>query len=221
MRQPPLMQNGGLRDMLKITEIFKSIQGEGPYTGWPAIFIRLADCNMEPKCHFCDTDFSVKREMTEIQIAQVVRTLMEETHVQANGNPAPIIVISGGEPFNQDIRGLILELSFLSSIIQIETNGSIVPDHFSSYWGMVDIVISPKGLPVDDFMKKRAKAVKFVVREGTIPCKKWPVNTLKYVQPMDEKDPVKNKANLEWAVKLCVEQGYKLSVQLHKMIGVL
>ena len=41
--------------IMKINEIFYSIQGEGPSIGQPAIFIRLAGCNQN--CTFCDTKY--------------------------------------------------------------------------------------------------------------------------------------------------------------------
>ena len=118
----------------------------------------------------------------------------------------------------QDLRDLIYFLS-KDFTIQIETNGTITPNHFASYWGMVDIVISPKALPVDTIMRQRVAAVKFVVREGMKPCTSiytCPV----YIQPMDEKNPIKNKANRDWAVKLCLEYGYRLSLQVHKILDI-
>lgn len=39
---------------MRVNEIFYSIQGEGRYTGTPAVFIRLAGCNL--RCDFCDTE---------------------------------------------------------------------------------------------------------------------------------------------------------------------
>ena len=44
--------------MLQLAEIFYSIQGEGTWSGTPAVFVRLAGCNLA--CDFCDTDYSLK-----------------------------------------------------------------------------------------------------------------------------------------------------------------
>lgn len=196
--------------MYNINEIFKSIQGEGPYAGHPAIFIRLAGCNMEPLCNFCDTDFGYRRRASVDAIVQEVKQLAEDK--------VKLVVITGGEPFTQDLKDLIYFLA-IDFTVQIETNGTIIPNHFASYWGSVDIVVSPKALPVDDAMKQRADAVKFVVKEGITPCTKDYTCPI-YIQPMDEKDPVKNKKNQEWAVKLCLEYGYRLSLQLHKLLEI-
>ena len=154
---------------------------------------------MEPLCHFCDTDFKFRRQAS-------VEALVEEVK-QLAGDKIKLVVITGGEPFVQDLSALTNELLEFFTV-QVETNGSIVP---ASYLGMVDIVVSPKALPVDDLMKRKAAAVKFVVKEGMKPCTKGYTCPV-YVQPMDEKDLIKNKANRDWAVRLCLEHGYRLSL---------
>ena len=45
----------------QFTETFPTVQGEGPFAGYPAFFIRLSHCNL--RCYFCDTDFSEQHEM--------------------------------------------------------------------------------------------------------------------------------------------------------------
>ncbi len=105
---------------LKIHEIFYSIQGEGKQTGTPALFIRLAGCNLH--CPWCDTDYETKVEMTLTEIRQeIVCTL------QAVSNWSGIIfVITGGEPTIQNIHPLITMLreNFPDNKIYIETNGT-------------------------------------------------------------------------------------------------
>ena len=71
--------------MMRINEIFYSLQGEGRHTGTPAVFVRFAGCNL--KCSFCDTDHSRYVEMTEEEIVKEVRQF-----------PARFVVITGGEP---------------------------------------------------------------------------------------------------------------------------
>ena len=61
---------------LKVSEIFDSIQGEGPSTGTPSIFLRLSTCNL--KCSWCDTkytwdwqNYDIKKEIKEISIEKI------------------------------------------------------------------------------------------------------------------------------------------------------
>ena len=48
---------------MKVNEIFYSLQGEGRFTGRPAVFLRLSGCNQ--RCPFCDTRHETFAEMTE------------------------------------------------------------------------------------------------------------------------------------------------------------
>lgn len=50
---------GSLRSIssLRVTEVFSSVQGEGPFVGRPSVFLRLGMCNLE--CVWCDTKFTV------------------------------------------------------------------------------------------------------------------------------------------------------------------
>ncbi|MDQ6925464.1 MAG: 7-carboxy-7-deazaguanine synthase QueE, partial [Candidatus Eremiobacteraeota bacterium] len=76
--------------MLQLAEIFYSVQGEGTWTGTPAIFVRLAGCNLS--CAFCDTDYALKF------IAPVGDVI---ARVRAEGGACPMVIITGGEPLAQ------------------------------------------------------------------------------------------------------------------------
>ena len=101
---------------MKLVEIFKSIQGEGRNQGKPAVFIRLAGCNLN--CSWCDTpdshDGGVETDNEEI-IRQVENSGLKD------------ICITGGEPLLQiqELRILLSRLSRLGFSIEIETNGTI------------------------------------------------------------------------------------------------
>jgi len=97
---------------MRLIEIFYSMQGEGPATGRPATFVRLADCNL--RCEGCDTD----KEPTRI-IA--LSALLEEIKLLG-----PRVVITGGEPTLQmaELSELIAALHSKGMEIHIETNGT-------------------------------------------------------------------------------------------------
>ena len=57
----------------RVNEIFYSLQGEGRWTGRPAVFIRMSGCNLS--CPFCDTDFTHYTEMTAQDIATIKSAL--------------------------------------------------------------------------------------------------------------------------------------------------
>ena len=97
-----------------INEIFYSIQGEGYHAGKPAIFIRLAGCNLE--CSWCDTDHSKKSELTASQIMELVRT-------EAKRHKVGFVVLTGGEPTIHNLNPLVNKLQ-TKFYVAIETNGT-------------------------------------------------------------------------------------------------
>ena len=116
---------------IKVSEIFTSFQGEGPYIGTPATFLRLYGCNLN--CQWCDTDISTYEMMSVDDIAEILMTQMEFNNIN-------LLVITGGEPTLQmeEIKRLIKELPE-NIKIQLETNGSIF-----EYLPEIEYVISPK-----------------------------------------------------------------------------
>jgi organic radical activating enzyme len=96
---------------MKVNEIFYSIQGEGRYTGTPAVFVRFAGCNLN--CWFCDTEFHSFTEMSE-----------EEIVAEVSQYPSQYIVITGGEPTLQLTASLTTLLHAAGFYIMLETNGT-------------------------------------------------------------------------------------------------
>ncbi len=118
---------------MKITEIFYSIQGEGSHAGKAAIFIRLSGCNL--RCKWCDT----KRSWTGGKNMSI-KAILEAI----KGFRAKTIVLTGGEPFAQNIYPLIKSLKKLKYRIHVETNGTFEVNEETI--SMIDwIVVSPKG----------------------------------------------------------------------------
>lgn len=86
-----MKSNSTSETILKVVEIFHSIQGEGANVGKSAVFVRLSDCNKD--CWFCDTDWSKGDEMTVSQILEEVKK-----HSKAEDYPNNLIIWTGGEP---------------------------------------------------------------------------------------------------------------------------
>ncbi len=210
----PIQSDGS---MLAIKHIFPTLQGEGPYTGWPAVFVRLGGCNLA--CHFCDTDFEGYAEQPLENIVARVKVLA--------GELCKLIVITGGEPLRQNIAPLCEALLIEGFKVQIETNGTLyvpLPEG-------VDIVCSPKNtgqgyFSVREDLLARINAFKFIISAndnrynhvGDVGQEKY--NTPVYVQPMDEYNEQKNADNLALALTLSMRHGYRLSLQTHKTLGI-
>ena len=116
---------------IKVSEIFTSFQGEGPYVGTPATFLRLYGCNLN--CPWCDTDISTYEILSVDDVAEILITQMEFNNIHT-------LIITGGEPTLQmeEIKRLIKELPE-DIKIQLETNGSIF-----EYLPEMEYVVSPK-----------------------------------------------------------------------------
>ena len=113
---------------MRVNEIFYSIQGEGHYTGTPAVFVRLAGCNLN--CWFCDTEFHSFTEMSEDEIV-----------AEASQYPSRYMVITGGEPTLQLTASLTSKLHAIGFYIMLETNGTQpLPEGCAVDW----ITCSPK-----------------------------------------------------------------------------
>jgi len=121
--------------MLKVNEIFgPTIQGEGPSAGRPALFVRLANCNLS--CTWCDTkytwdwkNYDFKKEIHSLEEIEVVSKLKE---LQGEERDPELIVITGGEPLLQQETGLVHLFQLLWSTfgrirIEIETAGTLAP----------------------------------------------------------------------------------------------
>jgi 7-carboxy-7-deazaguanine synthase len=115
------------RDTLFVSELFDSLQGEGPHTGQPAAFLRLMGCNL--KCSWCDTAytwdhkrFKLAEERRPLSTAQVFK-MLADLH-------SPRLVITGGEPLLQApaLGPLLYRLGRETAMqVEVETNGTLPP----------------------------------------------------------------------------------------------
>ena len=220
-------------EVLWTQEVFYTIQGEGPFNGEPAVFVRLAGCNLA--CYFCDTDFESSTWKPTVQ------ELVNKIADAAQGRTR-LVVLTGGEPLRQNIALLLTRLFRNGYRVQIETSGSLWQETLSVYIDAgeeLTVVCSPKtGRLANGF---RAHAYKYIIsashgvdadglpanstqqRDRKMRLARPPVTFRRdqiYVQPMDEYDAALNAANLSRATELALQHGYRLCVQMHKLAGV-
>ena len=236
-------------DHLIVQEIFLSLQGEGPRVGQPAVFVRLAGCNIQ--CPMCDTDYTTEAEV--MSIAEVVAKIV----ALIGNNKVHLVVITGGEPFRQPdgVFSLVTSLNSRAPSyydIQIETNGTLPPPREFLHWKYPtpEIVCSPKLPKVNKKLFPILTALKYVVdSEGAgtqaaidsragIPVAALGLVTFKgkvqmslpipegchtipvYLTPADEQEEEANKRNIDLTVKLCLQYGHTFCFQVHKAIGI-
>jgi organic radical activating enzyme len=211
-------------DTLLVHSVWPTIQGEGPYAGSPAVFVRLAGCNIQ--CPACDTDYtSVRMPYTAYNLSGLVYATRR----------SGVVVITGGEPLRQDIGPFCQHLLDLGFTVQVETNGMLYRDNVP--YDKITVVCSPKTPFLATALLPHIKAYKYVVQKGFISdidglptsalgrhtavarpsC--WSPLVPIYIQPLDEQDPILNQENLEEAIRVCSKYDYRLCLQIHKIIG--
>lgn len=139
-------------DESKQPEIFYSIQGEGPFTGRPSIFIRLSECNLY--CHWCDTPYTWNWQDTDYLHMDEQKYDKADEQQLLDGSkiiesvrvfPCKHIVLSGGEPLLQQkqLLPVLTTLCEHNYLFDIETNGTVKPiPEFGQF--INSYVVSPK-----------------------------------------------------------------------------
>lgn len=190
--------------MLALAEIFYSIQGEGTYTGTPAVFVRLAGCNLA--CRFCDTDYALKFFASVDEVCERVREL---------GGDCPMVILTGGEPLAQrETLALVEALRAGGRRVHIESNGTIAADLPADVW----LCVSPKER-VDPRMARRADEVKLIV-DGRVPEEHLPLFADKPVVLLAPEGNKPANVRVALAYAKAHPQRFRLSLQSHKFIGV-
>lgn len=194
-----------------LNEIFYSVQGEGPYTGVPMMFVRFAGCNLS--CTFCDTNYSTIDKVD----SEFILEYLAQAYLKYN---TWHVCLTGGEPTNQNIGQLVRDLFFKGFKVHLETNG-INGVEESKYY--TNISFSPK---TKDFKIKSAQTLKLLfpyVNECTpelfkdFPC------TYRYIQPINHDNYSgigDNQVISEALQEITSNPNYRLSIQIHKSIGV-
>lgn len=219
-------------DTLDVIDIWKTLQGEGPFVGMPAVFVRLAGCTLQ--CPACDTDYTTgRRMMTRVSIIEKIKDVEMVSDQRAI---TPLIVFTGGEPLRQNIIPLVGDLNQIGFKCQVETNGAVFrPLPYST-----TIVCSPKTTRINDRLIPMINAYKYVIEAGKVdPEDGLPLSALQmnqkpfrpqnlrqftsegaiYVQPLDTGNHDLNKVHVDAALQSCMKFGYRMCLQTHKILG--
>lgn len=241
--QKPEARAKGDGSTLDLHSMFFTIQGEGPFAGHRAIFVRLAGCNLQ--CPGCDTEYTEGRHETSIGMILEVVQILEK---QNSKTTRPVlVVITGGEPLRQPIGQLIALLIGRGYPVQIESNGVFAPDdlldRLLTHDDKVTLVVSPKTKRINERTAFLATCFKYVLDAGSVdPLDGLPVMALEhpastgvarppswadsfahevpiYLNPYDAKDDQRNAENLRAVATSVMAHGYIAGVQMHKLIG--
>jgi 7-carboxy-7-deazaguanine synthase len=161
---------------MKVTEVYSTVQGEGPFVGTPIVVLRTGVCNLQ--CSWCDTKYSWRKEylsrLKNIDTDEKLDELLDTILHLANEKNINTILLTGGEPmiwqkdhyFVQLIHELVHNMNFN---IHVETNGT-VPLILGSEFKFISI--SPKvgeyfrfykNEAMQTYLKHPNKIFKFVV----------------------------------------------------------
>jgi 7-carboxy-7-deazaguanine synthase len=241
--QPREAKDKSTHSKVEMVQVWQTIQGEGPFVGTPAIFIRLAGCNLA--CAYCDTDYTTNRRLVDIHrlVDECLNLVTGELHRNADWNKPALVVLTGGEPFRQhSVSTLATELIMSGFMVQIETNGTFYDsempyDRLTGEPSRLAIVVSPKAPAIHQRLQPHVLALKYVLAADSVsPHDGLPTKVLGspyaiarpwaafkgdiFIQPEDHHDPTRNKQNIDAAVRSCMKFGYRLCLQTHKIIGV-
>ncbi|WP_420807482.1 7-carboxy-7-deazaguanine synthase QueE [Alteromonas flava] len=221
--------------MLKVNEVFETIQGEGSFTGVPAIFVRLQGCPVG--CPWCDTqhtwvvddsaqipvtDLLAKRadspQYSNLTVSDLIQVFAQEHYTARH------VVITGGEPCMYDLTDLTQTLHAQGFSTQIETSGTFEVRCDDATWVTVSPKIDmPGGYSVLPSAMARANEVKH------------PIAMQKHIDDLDAllaDNPVRDDVSIslqpisqrpratELAISTCIQRNWRLSLQTHKYLGI-
>ncbi len=208
-----------------IKEIFYSIQGEGFYSGRPAVFCRFAGCNLwsgkeedreKAICRFCDTDFvgcdgeGGGEFPTAKQLAEQIKKLWPQNNIKSS---RPFVVCTGGEPLLQIDAKLIAALHASGFEIAVETNGTILPPE-----GIDWICVSPKAGA--KLLLRSGNELKLVFPQPGAEPEKYAMLNFPYffLQPLDAPE---RENNIRLALDYVLSHPqWRLSMQMQKNLEI-
>lgn len=199
--------------MYKVAEIFTSIQGEGRFSGTAATFVRLAMCNLN--CDFggglkCD-DLAHKNPPTIMSWEQIKAQLA--TNVKH-------VVVTGGEPtIHAEVTQLITELQSVGKFVQVETNGFNLDRVSNADW----ITYAPKrggflGNVGFDEVKLLVGGTYIIPEEHLTTY--FSNTEYKYLSPINYLSSINGDSIAEATSLVMRYPEWKISLQIHKVLGV-
>lgn len=210
-----------------VKEMFYTLQGEGAQAGRAAVFCRFAGCNLwsgreqdraTAVCSFCDTDFvgtdgqgGGKFASADALAEAIDAKWPKDAHGRKTGTP--YVVCTGGEPLLQLDGPLITALKALGFEIAVETNGTQPAPE-----GLDWICVSPKADA--EIVLKTGNELKLVYPQPLAMPERFEGLAFEhfFLQPMDS---VLQKQNTKAAVAYCMDHPqWKLSIQMHKVVGI-
>jgi 7-carboxy-7-deazaguanine synthase len=202
-----------MKNKLKVSEIFYSLQGEGARIGTPTIFIRLQGCKTKFACAAsginCDTEFESGKELSIQEI---------ELWIKTNANHCNEITWTGGEPLDQLTEEIISYFKEKGFYQAIETSG-LQP----AIKGLDFICVSPK--VAEHIIAKNfpngVSELRYVRHKG----QSIPEPSIKadhyWISPHSDGFNI-NSENLKHCIDLCLKNGkWKMSLQNHKIWNIL
>ncbi|MCF7363828.1 7-carboxy-7-deazaguanine synthase QueE [Vibrio diazotrophicus] len=221
--------------MYKVNEMFETIQGEGVFTGVPAVFVRLQECPVG--CAWCDTKQTWEaNEQDQQSFDQVIVKTGDSPNwcsasaqqiiamYQSQGYTAKHIVITGGEPCIYDLVPLTQAFEEIGCQCQIETSGTFEVRATKDTWVTVSPKVAMKGkLPVIESALLRANEIKHPVAtdkdienlDQLLQSANVPESTVIALQPISQKPRA-----TQLCIDTCVARNWRLSIQTHKYLSI-
>jgi 7-carboxy-7-deazaguanine synthase (Cx14CxxC type) len=208
--------------MYKVKEIFKSIQGEGFYSGMTAVFVRFSGCNLwsgknsdkkKAICKFCDTDFfGINGKNGGIYSLDKLIKQINNVWNYNHSSQKKFVVLTGGEPLLQINHSLLKKLHNKNFFVSVETNGTI-KTNLNFDW----ITVSPK----EDakWRQRSGNELKLVYPQTKFDLKKIVKLDFNYffLQP---KDDFNTRINIYKTLNYCkAHKPWFPSFQIHKSLG--
>lgn len=229
--------------LMQVHDVWYTLQGEGPFGGLPAVFLRVSGCTLA--CFWCDTEWDDRAAY------RPVADIVAEAYTLLELHSCDLLVITGGEPLRHQLTPFLEELFARARVnnkrlvAQVETSGSIADECLFAltipHWrpetnhGLY-VVCSPKTPTLNPMVFERADCFKYVVstdgvdEEDGLPIVSTQVagKTARiarpragipvYVSPCDTHEETTTKANYALAGRLALQHGYRLSLQMHKHV---